>query len=110
MHPTPPQRSPLIRKRRWHPKPKPREETDYAAIAARDKGCVAPRLGGSSLDCWGRDRFEHIKVEPRMGKRGVLVVVLCQGHTEDGMRAGYVWCTDAKNRQACRDYALSFDA
>jgi len=24
--------------------------------------------------------------------------------------SGRTWCTDAKNRQACRDYALSFDA
>lgn len=79
------------------------------AIFARDQSCVAPRLGGSSMDCFGRSRIEHIKVEPRMGKRGTLLVALCSGHTEDGMRGGYVWCTDAKNRQAMRDYAMSFD-
>ena len=32
------------------------------------------------------------------------LVTLCQGHTEDGMRAGYVWCTDKLNRQAMRKY------
>jgi hypothetical protein len=76
----------------------------------RDQGCVAPRLGGSSMDCFGRDRVEHVKVDPRMGKRGTLLVILCEGHTEPGMRAGYVWCTDAVNRQKMRDYVASFDA
>jgi hypothetical protein len=32
------------------------------------------------------------------------LVTLCQGHTEDGMRGGYVWATDSKNRERCRDY------
>ena len=27
---------------------------------------------------------------------------------EPGMRAGYVWCTDALNREKQRDYLLSF--
>jgi len=62
------------------------------------------------MDCWGRNRIEHVKVEPRMGKRGTLLVTLCEGHTEPGMKAGYVWCTSAENRQACRDYVASFNA
>jgi len=74
----------------------------------RDKSCVAPRLGGSVMDCWGRDRIEHVKIEPRMGKRGELLLILCEGHTEPGMRAGYVWCTDKVNRQKMREYVLSF--
>jgi len=73
-------------------------------------GCVAPRLGGSALDCWGRDRIEHVKVEQRMGKRGELLTVLCQGHTEDGMRAGFVWATNAENRRKMRDHIIERDA
>jgi hypothetical protein len=80
------------------------------AVFAADQGCVAPRLGGSAMDCWGRNRIEHVKEEPRMGKRGTLLCTLCEGHTEPGMRAGYVWCTDAKNRQAMRDYIRERDA
>ena len=70
----------------------------------RDGGCLAPRLGGSVMDCWGRLRIEHVKLEQRMGKRGELLGTLCEGHTEPGMKAGYVWCTDAVNRRAMRDY------
>lgn len=75
-----------------------------------DGGCIAPRLGGSFLDCWGRDRIEHVKVAPRMGKRGELLVTLCQGHTEDGMKGGFVWCTKAENRRAMAAYAEDRDA
>jgi hypothetical protein len=81
-----------------------------AEVFARDGyGCMAPRLGGTSMDCWGRNRIEHVKREQRMSRRGDLLVTLCQGHTEDGMRAGYIWCTDAENRRRLRDYALSYE-
>lgn len=77
-------------------------------VLARDNGCVAPRLGGTAMDCFGRDRLEHVKSEPRMAKRAesdaAHLVTLCDGHTEPGMRAGYVWCTDKINRQAMREY------
>ena len=79
-----------------------------AAVFARDGDCVAPRLGGSSMDCWGRKRIEHVKAEPRMGVRAEpqldRLVTLCEGHTEPGMKAGYVWATDKANREACREY------
>lgn len=82
------------------------------AVLRRDNGCVAPRLGGSFMDCWGRNRLEHVKAEPRMGKRAESVperlVTLCEGHTEPGMKAGYVWCTDKANRAALREYLASF--
>jgi hypothetical protein len=75
-----------------------------------DQGCVAPRLGGSAMDCWGRNRIEHVQEGyGRMGKRGVLLATLCEGHTEPGMRAGYVWCTDANNRRKLRDYIRDRD-
>jgi hypothetical protein len=81
-------------------------EADAQAVFARDGGCLAPRLGGSSMDCWGRNRIEHVKREQRMGVRGDLLGTLCEGHTEPGMRAGYVWCTNAENREAMRRHLL----
>jgi len=78
--------------------------TDALRIFTRDGGCLAPQLGGSAMDCWGRLRIEHVKHEPRMGRRGELLGTLCEGHTEPGMRAGYVWCTDRRNREAMRAY------
>jgi hypothetical protein len=77
-------------------------------IFRRDQGCIAPRLGGTAMDCWGRNRIEHVKAEPRMGVRAEprpdRLVTLCEGHTEPGMRAGYVWCTAKENRAAMREY------
>jgi hypothetical protein len=78
------------------------------AVFSRDQGCMAPRLGGSFMDCWGRNRIEHVKAEPRMGKRAEprldRLVTLCEGHTEPGMRAGHVWATARDNREAMRAY------
>jgi hypothetical protein len=78
------------------------------AVLRRDGGCMAPRLGGSEMDCWGRNRIEHVKTEPRMGVRAEprmdRLLTLCEGHTEPGMRAGYVWATAKENRAAMREY------
>lgn len=79
------------------------------AVLTRDAGCLAPRLGGTAMDCWGRNRIEHVQLGyGRMGKRAPATLgtlaTLCEGHTEPGMRAGYVWCTDHKNREALREY------
>ena len=85
-------------------------------VLERDRGCVAPRLGGTSMDCFGRSRLEHVQDGyGRMGRRApsdpAHLVTLCSGHTEDGMRGGgYVWCTDKKNRQAMRDYLAAVTA
>jgi hypothetical protein len=80
------------------------------AVFIRDKGCIAPLLGGSVMDCWGRNRIEHVKAAPRMGVRAEprldRLVTLCEGHTEAGMRAGFVWCTNAENRALMRTYLL----
>lgn len=77
-------------------------------VFARDDGCVATRLGGTAMDCWGRNGIEHVKKDPRMGVRAEplteRLLTLCEGHREQGMRAGYVWATDAKNRRLCRGY------
>lgn len=85
-----------------HARRDPVTPTEAVRVFARDGGCLAPQLGGSAMDCFGRLRIEHVKREPRMGRRGELLGTLCEGHTEDGMRAGYVWCTDAVNRRAMR--------
>lgn len=81
------------------------------AVLQRDGGCLAPRLGGSYIDCWGRNRIEHVQVGyGRMGRRAPATMgtlaTLCEGHTEPGSRAGYVWATDKTNRQAMRAYLL----
>jgi hypothetical protein len=70
--------------------------------------CMAPRLGGSSMDCFGELGIEHVKAELRMGKRAEprmdRLISLCEGHREPGMRGGRVWATAKQNREACRDY------
>jgi len=77
-------------------------------VFARDKGCVAPLLGGSVMDCWGRLTIEHVKDELRLGVRApsdmAHLVTLCQGHTEDGRRAGHQWNTAKQNRLLVREY------
>jgi hypothetical protein len=82
------------------------------AVFTRDQGCVAPRLGGTAMDCFGRNRIEHVKAQSRIGKRAepclCRLLTLCEGHTEPGMRAGYVWCTDRVNRERCRGYLRDF--
>lgn len=84
------------------------------SVFARDQGCVAPRLGGSTLDCWGRNTIAHVKDEPRMGRRApsdpAHLATVCQGHAEDGMRAGYVWVTDKANIARLRDYLAAVTA
>jgi hypothetical protein len=70
--------------------------------------CLAPLAGGSRADCWGRTIIEHIKDESRMAVRAESddprhLASLCQGHTEDGRKAGYQWNTATENRAAMRD-------
>lgn len=95
---------------RRKPRRDPVSPEQAAAVFLRDGGCLAPRLGGSAMDCWGRNRIEHVKREPRMGRRGDLLGTLCQGHTEDGTRAGYCWATDATNRRRMREYLIDLES
>ena len=80
------------------------------AVFARDRGCLAPQLSGAieAQACFGRLRVEHVKVEPRLGRRAEpqmnRLATLCAGHTEDGMKAGYVWATAKENRELLRRY------
>ena len=104
--------TPLQRRRLYRP-PARRDEdkvTPETALAVfkRDAGCMAPRLGGTAMDCFGRNGLEHVKEQPRMGVRAEplmqRLITLCDGHREPGMRAGYQWNTDAANRERCRQY------
>jgi hypothetical protein len=60
------------------------------------------------MDCFGRLTLEHVKSELRMGVRApsdmAHLVTLCQGHTEDGRRAGYQFNTTKENRSLLREY------
>lgn len=57
-------------------------------VLERDGGCIAWRLGGSRLDCAGRLTLDHVKDQPRMGKRAPSdlqhLVTLCWHHHLDG--------------------------
>ncbi len=84
-------------------------------VLQRDQGCMAPRLGGSFMDCAGRDGLEHVQDGyGRMGRRApsdaAHLVTLCDGHREPGMKAGRVWCTTHENREAMREYLRSVTA
>jgi hypothetical protein len=82
-------------------------------VFARDRGCLAPQLSGTieAQSCWGKLRIEHVKAEPRLGLRAEpqlnRLATLCEGHTEPGMKAGYVWCTARENRTLLRAYLAS---
>jgi hypothetical protein len=74
------------------------------AVLRRDQGCVAPRLGGSFMDCGGRSTLDHVKDEPRMGVRApsdmAHLVTLCEAH--------HLWTGWATaNRPALREYLRS---
>jgi hypothetical protein len=68
---------------------------------------VAPRIDPKEAGrCWGRTTYDHIKPDPRMGVRAKSVpaelAAVCQGHSEDGMKAGRQWNT--ANRPEIRDW------
>lgn len=76
-------------------------------VFSRDLGCVAVVLDPAELGkCSGRLTLDHIQWEARKGKRAEddeeHLVTLCQGHTEDGRKAGHQWNT--ANRPKLRRY------
>lgn len=54
------------------------------AVLNRDAGCVAVVLGASPSECRGRLTLDHVKDQPRMGKRAPSderhLVALCEAH------------------------------
>jgi hypothetical protein len=71
-----------------------------AEVLIRDSGCVAVRLGESPADCRGRLTLDHVKDQPRMGKRApsdrAHLVSLCEWHHLEG------WATS--HRPELREY------
>lgn len=69
-------------------------------VLARDFGCVAVRLGEDPGTCRGRLTLDHVKDQPRMGRRApsdaAHLVSLCESHHLDG------WATS--HRPELRDY------
>lgn len=81
---------------------------DHAFVLARDGGCIA-RFYDSTTVCWGKITLDHVKAAARMGVRAESdpdhLVSVCQGHSEDGRKAGYQWNT--ANRDKEREYLES---
>ena len=96
------------------------EQLDYGTIWVggrlmayaphRSKGmvvCPAAYIEVAQLGkCWGRWTLDHIRSQPRLGRRApsdmAHLISLCQSHMEDGMKAGHQWNT--ANRPAIRKY------
>jgi hypothetical protein len=80
----------------------------HAFVIKRDGGCIA-RHYDSTMVCWGKVTLDHVKSEARMGVRAESdpdhLVSICQGHSEDGRKAGYQWNT--ANRDKEREYLES---
>lgn len=53
-------------------------------VLRRDAGCVAVKLGEDPMTCSGRLTLDHVKDEPRMGRRApsdaAHLVSLCEWH------------------------------
>jgi hypothetical protein len=69
-------------------------------VLDRDQGCVAVKLGEDPLTCRGRLTLDHVKDQPRMGRRAEStpsrLVSVCEWHHL------YGWAT--ANRPALREY------
>lgn len=75
------------------------------AVLERDGGCVAVKLGASPYECRGRLTLDHVKDQPRMGKRAPSderhLVAICEAHhLENG------WATS--HRPELREYLGGF--
>ena len=69
-------------------------------VLARDSGCVAVRLGADPAGCRGRLTLDHVKDQPRMGRRAPSdarhLASVCEAHHLDG------WAT--AHRPELREY------
>ena len=74
------------------------------AVLERDQGCVAVLLGEDAASCGGRLTLDHVKDQPRMGKRApsdmAHLVAICEWHH---LWSG--WATS--NRPSLREYLRS---
>jgi hypothetical protein len=66
-------------------------------VFKRDGGCIAPQVDPNSGPCSGRITLDHVKWELRLGKRAdsiaMCLVSVCEGHSENGAKAGHQWNT-----------------
>ena len=74
------------------------------AVIERDQGCVAVLLGEEPSTCGGRLTLDHVKDEPRMGKRApsdmAHLVTVCEWH--------HIWSGWAtSHRPELREYLRS---
>lgn len=62
----------------------PVSEATRMLVMHRDRDCVAPRLDAGAGHCEGRLTLDHVKDEPRLGKRAASdaahLVTLCERH------------------------------
>jgi hypothetical protein len=69
---------------RRHPKADPVTAELRLLVLTRDKGCVAVAFGEDPASCQGRLTLDHVKDQPRMGKRApsdpAHLVVVCEQH------------------------------
>lgn len=75
-------------------------------VQRRDRGCVAPRLGAVQ-PCGGRVTLDHVKDQPRMGKRAPSdarhLVSVCELH--------HLWTGWAtSHRPELREYLAEVEA
>ena len=66
--------------------------------------CIAPIVDPAERGrCWGRTTIDHVKPQPRLGRRARSVpsemVSVCQGHMEDGRMAGHQWNTASRDKE-----------
>lgn len=76
------------------------------AVLERDGACVAVKLGEPAGDCRGRLTLDHVKDEPRMGKRAqsdaAHLATICEWHHL------YGWAT--AHRGELREYLRQVNA
>jgi hypothetical protein len=74
-------------------------------VLLRDGGCVAIVLGEIPGSCRGRLTLDHVKDQPRMGRRAPSdaghLVTLCEHHHLDGWATGH--------RDLLREYLRRFE-
>jgi hypothetical protein len=98
-------RTPLRRRTPLRSKPRPQQDKvtpelhDY--IIKIDGGCIAPQVDPEAGPCSGRLTLDHVKIELRLGKRAESVenrlVTVCEGHSENGAKAGHQWNTSHRD-------------
>jgi hypothetical protein len=69
-------------------------------VLNRDGGCIAPRVDPKAGPCSGRVTLDHVKTSLRMAERAPSdkhhLVSVCEGHSENGAKAGHQWNTASR--------------